>query len=245
MKLTEQRLIEIIKEEIEAISAAPMVKTTSDIISTLSTLYDSLTEELEEIEEGILEGGEGPSKAIQWIWWGPKARKSQAKVNKIKLNIVALEFARDNAEDSDVKDKLKLKVVTAKEQANTLQQMINDKFSGKGDITKRSLASEKIKGQLQAIKKTTGMTDNPNKSKELKDQLKELGTRLRKEEEAINALKPSTEEREEAAADIKKKKKESKEKNTEESNSTEGYDDVLSETKYQSQSIRDRFSRLL
>ena len=245
MKLTSNRLIEIIKEEIEAISSTPIVKTTSDIISTLGSLFDSLTEELEELEGEILEGGDSAGKAIQWVWWGPKARKAQSKVNKIKLNIVALEFARDNAEDDSVKDRLKSKVETAKDQSGKLQTMIDDKFSSKGDITKRSLASEKIKGQLQVIKKTTGMSDNPNKNKELKDQLAELGAKLRKEEAAINKLKPSPEEREEAANDIKKKKAESKEKPAEESNSPVSYDDVLSETKYQSQSIRDKFDRLL
>jgi hypothetical protein len=251
MKLTQQRLIEIINEEIEALSAPQITQTTDDIINTLGSLYDSLIEELDSIEDELLEGSDTPNKAMQWLWWGPKVRNAQSKVNKVKLNIVALEFARDNEEHSGAKEKLKAKVIATKEHVKELQSMVDDKFSGKGDITKRSQASEKIKGQLGVIKKTTGMTNNPAKNKELKDQMRELSLRYKREEEAINSLEPSTEERKEAAKALKDKKaaakkaKADKNKSTKESKLTDGFEDILNESKYQSQSIRDKFNRLL
>ena len=310
MKLTEERLIEIIKEEIEANSAAPITQTTDDIIAALGSLYDSLTEDLNEIEE-ISEADGTPSKAIQWIWWGPKAKKAQGKVNKIKLNTVALEFAKDNAEDKDAKAKLDSKLKQTKEQSKSLQTMVDDKFSAKGEVTKRALASAKIKGQLEVIKKTTGMTDDPNKNKELKDQMKELNTKLKKEDEALKSLEPDKEELKAAAEEKKaaaekakaaaektkadaaaaaaaeapaddagaddagaddagaddagagvtkspteetpeektkreeEEEKEKKKKGAKESKTTKDYKRVLNESKYHSQSIRDKFSRLL
>ena len=195
MKLTEERLIEIIKEEMEANSAPTIAQTTDYIISTLESLFDSLTEDLNEIEV-IEEASDVPSKAMQWIWWGPKAKKAQAKVNKIKLNIVAIEFAADNAENSKAKKKLQSKAKQAKEQRKALQTLVDDKFEAKGEVTKKYLASAKIKGQLEMLKKTTGMTDDPNQSSALKDQMKELNKKLAREDEALKSLEPSPEEQE-------------------------------------------------
>ena len=208
MKLTEERLIEIIKEEMEANSAPTIAQTTDYIISTLESLFDSLTEDLNEIEIIEEKAGSIPDKALQWIWWGPRAKKAQAKVNKIKLNIAAIEFAADSADNPDAKKKLQTKAKQSKEQSSSLQTMVNDKYGAKGEITKKYLASEKIKGQLEVIKKTTGMTDDPNKSSALKDQMKSLNKKLKSEDDALKSLEPGAEEIETATAEIKKKKKE-------------------------------------
>ena len=208
MKLTQERLIEIIREEMEAFESTQKPQTTEQILEELDSLYTSLNEDLNETEP-VYEA-DGPSKAMQWIWWGPKASKAQGKVNKIKLNTAALEFARDNAEDKDAKAKLAQKTIAAKEQQKQLQSMVDDKFSGKGEITKRYLASAKIKGQLEVIKKTTGMTDDPKKNKELKDQMKELSTKLKKEEEAKKELEPSPEEQQAEKERLEREKEQAK-----------------------------------
>lgn len=194
MKLTQEMLIGLIREEMEKTIDKPITQTTSDIITTLESLYDSIVEDLDSIDEELLEGDGTPSAVMQWMWWSPKARKSQAKVNKVKMNIVALEFARDNAKD-DAKTKLGDKVKAAKEQKKTLQSMVDDKFSSKGDITRRSISSEKIKGQLEAIKATTGMSNDPNRNKELKNKMKELSDKYRKEEAALAEIEPTSDEK--------------------------------------------------
>ena len=203
MKLTQELLIGLIREEMENATATPITQTTSDILTTLESLYDSIAEDLDSIEEEILEGDGTPSAIMQWMWWSPKARKSQAKVNKVKMNIVALEFARDNADAKQNKDKLGDKVKSAKEQKKTLQSMVDDKFSSKGDIVRRSLSSEKIKGQLAAIKATTGMSNDPNRNKELKHKMKELSDKYRKEEQALAEIEPTTPEKKAGAQTIR------------------------------------------
>ena len=207
MKLTQEMLIGLIREEMEKTIDKPITQTTSDIITTLESLYDSIVEDLDSIEEELLEADGTPSAVMQWMWWSPKARKSQSKVNKVKMNIVALEFARDNAK-ADAKSKLGDKVKAAKEQKKTLQSMVDDKFSSKGEITRRSLSSEKIKGQLAAIKATTGMSNDPNRNKELKNKMKELNDKYRKEEAALAEIEPTSDEKKAEAKRLRDDEKE-------------------------------------
>jgi hypothetical protein len=207
MKLTQEMLIGLIREEMEKTIDKPITQTTSDIITTLESLYDSIVEDLDSIEEELLEAEGTPSAVMQWMWWSPKARKSQSKVNKVKMNIVALEFARDNAK-ADAKSKLGDKVKAAKEQKKTLQSMVDDKFSSKGEITRRSLSSEKIKGQLAAIKATTGMSNDPNRNKELKNKMKELNDKYRKEEAALAEIEPTSDEKKAEAKRLRDDEKE-------------------------------------
>ena len=217
----------------------PITQTTSDIITTLESLYDSIVEDLDSIEEELLEADGTPSAVMQWMWWSPKARKSQSKVNKVKMNIVALEFARDNAK-ADAKSKLGDKVKAAKEQKKSLQSMVDDKFSSKGEITRRALASEKIKGQLAAIKATTGMSNDPNRNKELKNKMKELNDKYRKEEAALAEIEPTSDEkkaeakrlRDEEKAKEKKRLADEKAKEAEKAKkpSEEGEEEVVTPT---------------
>ena len=207
MKLTQELLIGLIREEMENATAKPIAQTTSDILTALDSLYDSIVEDLDAIEDELLEADGTPSSIVQWMWWSPKARKSQAKVNKVKMNIVALEFARDNAA-SDAKKKLGDKVKSAKEQKKTLQSMVDDKFSSKGEITRKALSSEKIKGQLAAIKATTGMSNDPNRNKELKNKMKELNDKYRKEEAALAEIEPTSAEKKAEAKRVNDEEKE-------------------------------------
>ena len=171
--------------------AQPVVKTdiTTDvntIINSLETLATELTEELSEIEDhNQVEEGAGDF-IKSWIT-SMKAAKSQQKVNKIKMNAADLEFAADKAE-GDKKKALNDKLPKVKLQATELQKMVDDKFSGKGDIVDRKLSKEKIKGQLEVIKRTTGMEDDPKKKADLKTKMKELAQRAKEEESAINDL---------------------------------------------------------
>ena len=74
---------------LEEVATAPTKSLSGDvdtIINSLGTLVKELTEELDspEFNEVNEADAEGPSKVWQWIWWMPKARKAQAKINKIK-----------------------------------------------------------------------------------------------------------------------------------------------------------------
>jgi len=220
MKLTQETLLGFIQEEMDKTNELKSAQPKPGLFSILSkrwassidSTYESLVEDLNEIEP--INEADGPSKIMQWMWWGPKAKKAQKKVNKVKLNIVALEFARDEESHAGAKKKLENKVKTAKEQKKSLQSMVDDKFKDKGSITTRYLASEKIKGQLEAIKATTGMSNDPNRNKGLKDKMKELNQKYKEEQEAINATEPSTEEKKEAQEKIDKEIAKNKGKET-------------------------------
>ena len=175
------------------------------IINSLGTLVKELTEELNgpEFNELNEADAEGPSKVWQWIWWMPKARKAQQKVNKIKLNVTDMEAAASDAPDKDQKAKISAKAGIARDQAGELQKMVDDKYGAKGELVKKALSSEKIAGQIASIKRATGLEDNPEKVASYKEKMAELQVKYKEDQEAIKELEPSQEEK-----DAEKKKKE-------------------------------------
>ena len=142
------------------------------IINSLETLASELTEELSEIEdEEQLEEGAGDF-IKDWVA-SMKAGAAQKKVNKIKMNATDLQFAADSAK-GDKKQALVDKAKAAKEQGTELQKMVDDKFNGKGPMTAAKLSKTKIVGQMEIIKRTTGMEDDPKKKADLKTKKQEL-----------------------------------------------------------------------
>jgi hypothetical protein len=278
---------------LEEVATAPTKTLAGDvdtIISSLDTLVKELTEELDSPEFNELNeaDGEGPSKVWQWIWWMPKARKAQQKVNKIKLNVTDMEGAAEDAKDTDQRAKIKAKAEIARDQAGELQKMVDDKFNAKGELVAKALHNEKIAGQIASIQRATGLEDDPEKVASYKEKMVELKQKYKEDLDAIKALEPSEEEQ---AAEIKQKQKEKKaaeklaKKQASASESLvnraneiglnelaieieskldwqlhEGtalhqkYDEIikkaeytntLNESKYQTLSVKDRFSRLL
>ena len=186
----------LLKEEV---SEAPKVSTDSasavgrkgmmhdvdTIMTSLDALSVELTEELEAVESGLAMNEAGAGDAIKQWFISMKAAKAQQKVNKIKMNAADLEFAADQA-DGDKAKAIKAKLPKVKLQATELQKMVDDKYGSKGAIVSSRISKEKIKGQLQIIKRTTGMEDDPKKKSDLKTKMKELAQKAKEEDQAIS-----------------------------------------------------------
>jgi len=160
-----------------------MIGDIDNIMTSLETLASELTEELS-IE---LELNEDVKDVIKTFITGMKASKAQAKVNKIKINAADLEFAADKF-DGDKKKSIQAKSTKVGEQAKELQTMVNDRFSGKGSYVDGKLHKAKIEGQIQIIKRTSGMEDDPSKKADLKTKMIELTDKYKEESKALKAL---------------------------------------------------------
>jgi colicin import membrane protein len=194
---------------------APTISNDVDtIITSLETLAKELTEELagEEFNELNEAGTEGPSTVMQWMWWMPKARKAQAKVNKIKLNVTDMEAAAEDAGDTAQKAKITAKAKIARDQAGELQKMVDDKFKSKGELVSRVLHNEKIAGQIASIKRATGLEDDPEKVASYKEKMSELQQKYKEDQAAIAELEPSKEDKEKEAARKQKEEADAKAK---------------------------------
>lgn len=167
------------------------------IINSLDILVKELTEELDspEFNEVNEADGEAPSKVWQWIWWMPKAKKSQAKVNKIRLNIADIESAARDATDATQKERMNAKATQIKDQADMLQTLVDDKYSTKGEIVTKAIQNEKIAGKLAVIKRISGLEDDPKKAASYKEKIAELTTKYKEEQAAIKQLEPSEEDK--------------------------------------------------
>jgi len=187
------------------------------IMTSLETLAKELTEDLsgEEFNELNEADAAGPSKVMQWLWWMPKARKAQAKVNKIKLNVTDMESAAEDAPDKDQKAKITAKAKIARDQASQLQKMVDDKFNAKGELVAKVLHNEKIAGQIASIKRASGLEDDPEKLSTYKEKMAELQQKYKEDQAAIKELEPSDDDKkaekakrdkEEAEAKAKQKK---------------------------------------
>jgi hypothetical protein len=182
-----------ILEEVATSPAKSLSGDVDTIISSLDSLVKELTEELDspEFNEVNEADGEAPSKVWQWIWWMPKARKAQQKVNKIRLNIADIESAARDVADATQKERMTAKANQIKDQAETLQTLVDDKFSTKGEIVTKAIQNEKIAGKLAVIKRISGLEDDPKKATSYKEKIAELTAKYREEEAAIKQLEPS------------------------------------------------------
>ena len=188
--------------------AQPAIEMDVDtIISSLEILANELTEELDSMQ--IDEAG-AVDFVKAWIT-SMRAVNAQKKVNKININAADLEFAAKNAEGDKAKV-LGEKSKAVKTQAVELQKMVNDRFSGKGEIVDRKLNREKIAGKLEVIKRTSGMEDDPDRKSDLKTKMKELANRYKEEEAAIAQLEDAPENKEAIAAEKERLRQEAKNK---------------------------------
>lgn len=181
------------------------------IINSLETLANELTEELNSMP---IEEGETTDFIAAWIT-SMRASSAQKKVNKIRMNSADLEFAAKKAE-GDKRTSLEDKSDAVKAQASELQKMVDDRFRGKGAIVDRKLAKAKIEGQLELIKRTSGMEDDPDRKSDLKTKMKELADRYREEEAAISKLEDDNKEEIEAEKERLRQEAENKKKPTKE-----------------------------
>jgi len=166
----------------------PIRSDVDTIINSLETLANELSEDIEhdDIDEGA-------GDFIKSWFISKKAAKAQKKINKIKMNSADLEFAAMNAE-GDKKKVLMDKSDAVKQQAIELQNLVDDKFAGKGKMVDARMQKEKIKGQLEIIKRTSGMEDDPGKKSDLRTKMGELNNKYAEEQQAIKDLEDKNKE---------------------------------------------------
>lgn len=168
---------------------APITSDVDTIINSLETLANELSEDIEQ-DDDI---DEGAGDFIKSWFISKKAAKAQQKINKIKMNSADLEFAAMNAE-GDKKKVLMDKSDAIKQQAIELQNLVDDKFAGKGKMVDARMQKEKIKGQLEIIKRTSGMEDDPDKKSDLRTKMGELNNKYAEEQRAIKDLEDKNKE---------------------------------------------------
>lgn len=184
----------------------------------LSTEIDTILDKLKELEDGIeeelslkylglienrelLEAEDSAiAKIKDFLIVAPKVVKMQKKANKVRLNKEVLTMAANNPEiDGKKKESLKAKVNGLKDQLRDLENAVDtyQKDAG-GAYSSRKLKMTKIEGQLGAIKKKTGMSDDPSQQKTLQQDAQELSKRYKEEvaatKEIADADKPNPEE---------------------------------------------------
>ena len=188
------------------------------IMTHLSQLGTQVREELENDDVfDVNEAGEETAMSkVKDFLFAPKYRSMQKKVNKMKMNALDIQITADNLSgkadtpEKAKKDALTTKKATIDTQIKNLQTAVDDKAKERGSYVQKVLSTEKIKGQMELVKRASGQEDNPKKLKSLKDSMAELQKRFQEEQQAVAALKDKAEPtpEEQAAA----KEKEAKEK---------------------------------
>ena len=183
------------------------------IMTNLSQLASQVKEELESIGDSVLnEAGEDTAMSkIKDFLFAPKYRNMQKKVNKMKMNALDMQITADNLDSSDPAQKTKKQAIkdkkaTIDQQIKDLQSAVDDKAKDRGSYVQKVLKSEKIKGQMELVKRASGMEDDPKKKKDLAASMAELQKRFAEEQEAVKQLKDEADkEKAEAGPDEKTK----------------------------------------
>lgn len=140
------------------------------------------------------------SKIADWMYYAPKYRTMQKKINKMKMNALDIQLAYDllpgDAENKAKKEALKSKKTNMDASIRDLQSEVDNKARERGEYISKVLNSEKIKGKMELVKRASGQEDNPNKKKELADSFKELNARYAEEQNAIKQLQNNAQEQE-------------------------------------------------
>lgn len=193
-----------------------IVNDVDNIINSLELLSTQIKEDLDFTNIIPLTEGDGAiDKAIDFMLRGPRAKKAQAKVNKLALKVADLDSAKDQLPRGE-KSQLQDKIDKLKQGRDDLQKNVDDKISKESNIVKRMQSTEKIKGKMEVLK--AGMGEGS--SGDVKDQMKTLQNRLKDEQEAIKGDEPSSEEKDKAKEQIEKAK-EAKEKEKEDDGTVE------------------------
>lgn len=172
------------------------------ILTKLKDLEDNIEEALNSYEEYAAtlnenELNEDAGKIKDFVFIAPRVRKMQQKANKIRLNKVDLDFAIANA-PSDKKKRLQAKAKDLGKDVTELEDSIDDYQKDSGATYSLKIKNmERIKGKLSAIKRKTGLEDDPTKKSDLKGQMQALADNFKEEAEAAKELQneaPSPEE---------------------------------------------------
>ena len=184
------------------------------IMTHLSQLGTQVKEELESIDDSVINeaGTETAMDKVKDFLFAPKYRSMQAKVNKMKMNALDIKLTADNLSSKEgtpekaKKDMLTTKKATLDTQIDNLQKAVDDKAKERGSYVQKVLSTEKIKGQMDLVKRASGQEDDPAKKKSLADSAKELAARYKEEQEAVKDLKDKAEPTPEEKAEAEKLK---------------------------------------
>jgi hypothetical protein len=183
---------------VSSISREEIISDVDTIMTNLSQLAAQVSEDLQIIEEMILEAGE--MDAVKDFLFAPKYRGMQKKVNKMKMNALDMQITVDNlsgasgSPEAAKKQTLKDKKSTIDSQISDLQSAIDDKAKDRGAYVQKVLKSEKIKGQMELVKRASGQEDDPKKKKDLAASMAELQKRFEEEQAAAASLKDKAKE---------------------------------------------------
>lgn len=244
------------------------------IMTHLSQLGTQVREELENDDVfDVNEAGEDTAiSKVKDFLFAPKYRSMQKKVNKMKMNALDIQITADNLSgkadtpEKAKKDALNTKKTTLDNQIKNLQTAVDDKAKERGSYVQKVLSTEKIKGQMELVKRASGQEDDPAKKKDLADSMAELQKRFEEEQAAVAALKDKKEETttqeslfidakelglNEMAAEIKSKLDWQFENNSALARKYQNEiakakaNKSLNESKYNSTSVADKFRHLL
>ena len=167
-----------------------------------------------ELDESVEVNEEDTVSKLVWdyLFKVKAAEADMDKVNKVKQNAVAIDLAAKGLDGSDKqekakKDKLVAKSKSAKEKADELEKAVRDKYEDRTRLVQKAIQVKDIEGRLAAIKQETGMEEDPEKAKALKDKMKELNQQLKKEDDAIKQIEKDAEPEAEDAKDTIEKYK--------------------------------------
>lgn len=174
-----------------------MIQDVDTIITSLETLSKNLVEDLEALDAPIVDEktkstalGKMGQFAADFTFYGPKFAKMQKKVTTMEMNAEDLKFAaRQEGLEPEKKAALKDKANAMKEAIKKLQKSIDDKATERGPWVAKTLSAAKIDGQLEVLKHMSGMTDDPNDQRTLKQRMQDLQKRKQEELDAMKELK--------------------------------------------------------
>jgi hypothetical protein len=189
--------------EVETDSTTPsfsreeIINDIDTIMTHLSQLGTQVREELENDDVfDVNEAGEETAMSkVKDFLFAPKYRSMQKKVNKMKMNALDIQITADNLSgkadtpEKAKKDALTTKKATIDTQIKNLQTAVDDKAKERGSYVQKVLSTEKIKGQMELVKRASGQEDDPAKKKDLSASMKELQKRFEEEQQAVAALK--------------------------------------------------------
>ena len=155
--------------EIQTTQTTDIKSDIDTILTKLKDLEDNIEEALNSYEEYVTTLNENElnedeaGKIKDFVFIAPRVRKMQQKANKIRLNKVDLDFAIANA-PSDKKKRLQAKAKDLGKDVTELEDSIDDYQKDSGATYSLKIKNmERIKGKLSAIKRKTGLEDDPNK----------------------------------------------------------------------------------
>jgi hypothetical protein len=205
-----EEIAEPTAEPVVADSAEASTETSRDaimhdvdtIMTSLETLAAELKEELEteSIDHLNEASGDKASLVMQWAWHGPRMVKKQAKINNMKLKESDMEIAAAKLQNSDDSDKKKYLVDKGRQLTQNIKEIqaqVNDMAADYGSYVEKVVKRKRLEGDLAVVKAQIG---NIGDSKEMKDRMKDIVSKMKEEDIAIQDM---TARAEDDAQDLK------------------------------------------